>query len=136
MINPYKNFHKLRSAKGITIVEVLVSIVLLGLMASAGISNLSLALRTAKTTEANYAATSLANQKVETISSLDVPNIDTSLNGTETGIAWNGTQTTFSRTTVVTINSDGSRAVTVSVTSENPNLPISATFDTEFALWE
>ncbi|MCB0320753.1 MAG: hypothetical protein KDD60_07475, partial [Bdellovibrionales bacterium] len=95
--------------EGITLVEVLVSIVLIVIMAIAGISNLVVALRTSKLTEVNHAATSLAISKVEQLASIDVLDLDAGDGGTENSVTWSDFTFTFTRVTTVTVNADNSR---------------------------
>ena len=121
---------------GITLMEVLVAIVLLAIMASAGISNLIVALKTAKYTEVNFAANSLAISKVEEISAIDVGNLNSSYNEIEPDVTWPDLTLTFTRTTTIHMNGDDSRTVDVSVVSNSPDVATNVTFSTTLALWE
>lgn len=116
--------------------EVLVAIVLLAIMAAAGISNLIVALKTAKYTEVNFAANSLAISKVEEISAIDVGSLDASYNEVESEVIWSDLALTFTRTTTIQINGDDSRTVDVSVVSNSPDVVTNVNFSTTLALWE
>ena len=122
--------------EGITLMEVLVAIVLLGLMAGAAISNLIVALKTAQLTEVNFAANSLAISKVEELAAIDVDILDSSYNSTESSVSWGDLNISFTRTTTVTVNADSSRTINVEVSSVGSNVPTTVDFTTTFALWE
>lgn len=126
----------LRRDEGVTLMEVLVAITLVAIMAAAGISNLMVALRTAKHTEVNYAANTLAISKVEELAAVDVSALDSSYNGTESSVSWNDLNITFTRVTTVTVNADSSRTLSVDVSSNSDSVPTSVNFTTTFALWE
>ncbi len=131
-----KLHHESMTECGITLMEVLVAIVLLAIMAAAGISNLIVALKTAKYTEVNFAANSLAISKVEEISAIDVGNLNSSYNEVEPDVTWPDLALTFTRTTTIHMNGDDSRTVDVSVMSNSPDVATNVTFSTTLALWE
>ena len=128
--------HQEMAESGITLMEVLVAIVLLAIMAAAGISNLIVALKTAKYTEVNFAANSLAISKVEEISAIDVGSLDASYNEVESEVVWSDLSLTFTRTTTIEVNGDDSRTVDVSVVSNSPDVATNVNFSTTLALWE
>lgn len=116
--------------------EVLVAIIVLAIMAAAGISNLIIALKTAKYTEVNFAANSLAISKVEEIAAIDVGNLNSNYNEVEPAVTWPDLALTFTRTTTININGDDSRTVDVSVMSNSPAVATNVTFSTTLAVWE
>jgi len=121
---------------GITVIEAVVSIVVLSIVAVAITSNLFVALRTAKTTEVNHAVSTLASSKMEELSAISAIDLNPSFSGVEANVTWPDLNFTFTRTTVVTINSDQSRSATVTVSSNHPSLKSTVSFKTNFALWE
>jgi|GEM_PF-2595180 len=134
--HPEKKRTASQAESGLSLMEILVAIVLLGIMASAGISNLIVALRTAKYTEVNFAANSLAISKVEEISAIDVSALNASYNETEPDVPWSDLNLTFTRTTTISVNDDDSRTIDVSVVSNSPDVTTDVSFSTTLALWE
>lgn len=132
----YQPRHQTRTECGITLMEVLVAIIVLAIMAAAGISNLIIALKTAKYTEVNFAANSLAISKVEEIAAIDVGNLNSNYNEVEPAVTWPDLALTFTRTTTININGDDSRTVDVSVMSNSPAVATNVTFSTTLAVWE
>lgn len=121
---------------GFALVEVLVSILVMAIISLGVAKNLIGALSTAKFTEVNHAASSLAISKMEELASIDVSLLDTSYNGTESAVVWPGLSISFTRDTTVTVNADDSRRVDVVVTSNSNKVPTSVEFATTFASWE
>jgi prepilin-type N-terminal cleavage/methylation domain-containing protein len=122
--------------EGFALVEVLVSITILAIISLGVTKNLVAALRTAKFTELNHAASSLAISKVEELAAVDVNSLDSSYSGTESAVSWTGLNISFTRQTTVTVNADESRTVAVVVSSNNPRMTTSVDFSTTFANWE
>ena len=121
---------------GFALLEALVSIGLISIFSVAVVGNLLVALRTAKITEANHAASSLASSKMEELASTDPSNLDAADSGTENDVTWGDWGFTFTRTTTVTVNADSSRSATVNVSSNSSVVPTNVTFETTFVLWE
>lgn len=121
---------------GFGAIESLVSIVLMSIIAVAIIMNLVVALRTAKITEVNHAASTLAVSKMEELASIDTLNLDDSYDAVENNVAWGDFNFTFTRTTSITVNADNTRSVDVTVSSNSTNVPSTVSFSTTFALWE
>lgn len=122
--------------QGFSLLEVMVSIGLFAVMASAISGSLTTAMRVAKLTEIHFVASSLAAGKIEELSSVDPLDLDSSDNQTESAVVVDGYNMSFTRTTAITINADNSRTITVNVSSNNPGLPNNVNFSTTFALWE
>lgn len=128
---------KLRGSEGgFAILEILACMLLVAILSLAVGQNTVMALKVAKFTEANHAASSLAISKIEELAAIDTLNLDSSYNSTETSLAWESTNLTFTRTVTVTTNADDSRTVRVVVTSNNSTIPTTVDFSTSFALWE
>ena len=121
---------------GISMIEVMVSIVLIGILASGITSSLQTSLRVAKKTEVHYAASSLAASRVEDLAAIDIGDVDSSLNEVGTQVNWPGLNLDFFRTTTVTINADDSRTIDVTVSCTHATVPTTVDFSTTFARWE
>lgn len=124
------------SQEGFSLIEVLVSMLLIVIMGLAVASNTAGALRVAKYTELNHAASSLAISKVEELAAIDAVDLNSSFDQIEEDVEWPELNITFTRTTTITVNADGSRRVDVNVTSNASTMPTSVDFATTFALWE
>ncbi len=125
----------LKSEVGISMLEVLVSILLLGIMSTGVSKSVVMALKTSTYTEYNHIATSLAVSKMEELASINVTSIG-ALHSVEDEVAWPSFNSTFERETVIVINPDESRTITVTVTSNNSYAPTSVQFTNRFAKWE
>ena len=121
---------------GFTLIEVLVSMLILSVMSLGVAMNTLGALRTAKFTEINHAASTLAISKMEEFAAMNVSALSSSLDATETAVTWSDFQTTFTRTSIITENADDSRTVNVTVSSNNPKLATTVEFETTFVDWE
>lgn len=121
---------------GFSLVEILVSIVILAIITMGVTSSMVGALKFSKFTEANHIASSLAISKMEELAAYAASDLGPSMNETENSVTWPGTNFTFTRTTTIVINSDKSRTATVQVASNNSSLPTQTDFSTTFAVWE
>jgi len=122
---------------GITLIEVLVSMVLLAVFGLAITMTTVRAFQYTKYTEVSHAASTMAISKLEEISSLDTADLNVGLNGTEAGLTWASLNNfTFNRTTTLVINGDNSRTVTVNVISLDAPMNANVTFDTTIAASE
>ena len=121
---------------GFSLLEVLVSMTILGIsglaIAVTGIQSLHVQ----KLIEINHIANSLAISKMEEFASISTIDIVPGMSAVEPNVSWPGLQSSFSRTTLVTENADDSRTVRVTVKSSNTKLPTTVSFETTFALWE
>lgn len=124
------------SQSGNSVIEVLVSIVLMALL-GLGVTNSAISsLRFSKYMETHHVASSLAISKMEEIGALDTTDIDDDLDVTEGTVTWPGLSFTFTRTVAVTVNGDNSRTVDITVTSNDAPIPASVNFASTFAEWE
>lgn len=124
------------SDAGFALLELLAGILLISVLSMAVAMNTMMALKVAKFTEANHAASSLAISKIEELAAVDTVNLDSSYDQTESSLTWGNTNMTFSRSVTVTVNADDSRTVDVTVASVNMVIPTTVNFSTTFALWE
>lgn len=125
-----------KGEQGFSIIEALVSILLISIMSAGIFASTRTSLRTTKLVEYNHIATSLATSKMEEIASKNVSFVTTADGGVETAVPWPGLNETFRRETTITVNADDSRTVTVVVNSNSDTLPTEVEFTNEFAHWE
>lgn len=121
---------------GFSIIEVIVSILIIAVMSLGILSNILMALRSDKLIEVNQAAYNLALSKVEQLAAIKPSQLDASDNQSETGVTVSGMNVTFARTTQVTVNADNSRTIQVDVSSERAKIDTSVSYTTTFAVWE
>ena len=122
--------------RGTTLIEVLVSLLIIAIMSLGVMKNSVVAMRASKLTELNHAASSLAISKIEELAAIDTQNLDATFSATETDVAWGGVETTFTRVTSVVVNANDSRDVSVTVSSNSSLLPTTVAFETTFVPWE
>lgn len=125
-----------KNEKGFGVVEMLVGILLASIMGAAVASNLTSALKSGARFDLNYAANSLANSKLELLAATSAGSLDSSDNATETGLTYPNLDSTFTRATAITVNSDSSRTAVVTVTASNITIPTSVTQTSTFAIWQ
>ena len=131
-----KSQHSRCAQAGSTIVEVLVAIVLFGLVGLSMATSNIYGIKFQKRAELGNLATNLAVTKIEQLAGYDPTTLDAGDNSSETGIAVSGHSITFNRVTTITVNSDGSRTVQVTVSSPIASLLTPVTYVTRFAPWE
>jgi prepilin-type N-terminal cleavage/methylation domain-containing protein len=122
------------SEQGMTLIEVLVAILLIGIVSMAVAVNTINALSVAKKTHINYLASNLALSKVEQLAAYEASQLS-ALSTTETHLTTAGTDLTFKRTTTIVKNSDNSRTITVRVDSESAAVPTHVTFTSTLSVW-
>lgn len=122
--------------EGFSIIEVVVSIMIIASMSLGILSNILMALHSDKLVEVNQAAYNLALSKVEQFAAIKPSQLDASDDQSETGVAVSGMNITFARSAQVTVNADNSRTIQVDVSSERSNLATSVSYTTTFAVWE
>lgn len=124
------------SERGFTLIEILVAIVFFGLISVSIASSTIYGMRFQKHAELGNLATNLAVSKIEELSGVDPTTLDAGDNSTETGLVIEGHEITFDRETEITVNADGSRTITVSVSSPSVLLLAPVDYTTRFAPWE
>lgn len=125
-----------RKNRGFTLVEVLVSVTLLSIMGLAVANTASYSLRAHKYAEVANVAKNLAVSKAEELSGVRIDLLTDAYDGTETNLAVTGHTMLFTRVTNVTVNSDGSRTIDVTVSSSSTALLQPAFYSTTYAPWE
>lgn len=124
----------IKGQEGYTLIELLVGMLLIAIISMAVMRNTTGALWASKLTEVNHIASSLAISKAEELAAQEAQNIAATAT-TETNLTHAGSNITFTRTTTVTVNADNSRDIVIVVSSENPNVPTTVTFQTTFVPW-
>lgn len=124
---------RLREQRGYSIIEVLVATVLLSLVSLGLASSTTTSYVTLKRTLRHAAATELAQSKMEELAAINPLSLSAANNATETGVISHAM--TFTRTTTVAVNSDGSRLVTVAVTGDAVGMGGKATLASTFTPW-
>lgn len=122
--------------RGITMMEVLVGLLLMGIIGMMFASSFTTGLRVATITAANHAASCLATSRMEELAAVDTLDLDSSYNENAVSVSWPDISFPFARTTQVITNADNSRTITVSVSSTNSAVPTSVSFSTTLAMWE
>lgn len=120
--------------RGFTVIEVLVSIVILGVVGLAVAMNTIKSYTFLKRGIRNSYAAQLALDKIETLAAKDPSTLSSANNQTESGLSWRNVK--FNRTTTITVNSDGSRTISVSVTGANKSLGGKANMVSTLPLWQ
>jgi Tfp pilus assembly protein PilV len=121
---------------GNSLFEILVAVTLFsvyGLMVTQG--NV-ISLKMFQSTEVSRIASSLAISQMESVSSHNVSELDSSYNTTEEEVIWPGSNITFTRVTTVTLNADKSKTIDVIVSSNNAVFSKSIELSTSVAQWE
>ena len=130
------NTCQFNSESGLGLIEIIASISILTIVGFGISMSLVTGIRVHKHTQINYAARSLAVSRLEEYAAIETTELDDNYDDSETGITTAGTTITFARVTNVTVNSDDSRTVEVTVSSENHLIDTSVNFVTTFAVWE
>lgn len=121
---------------GVSLLEVLVGLVLIAIAGIGATYSMITSLRVEKATQVHMAANSLASAKVEELTAVDTLDLDSTFNESDVVLTLPELQVEFSRSTTITVNSDQSRTIDVTVRSLSERLPTEANFTTRFALWE
>jgi Tfp pilus assembly protein PilV len=117
---------------GVSMVEVLVA---MSLLAISGLAVTQSTIRAFGTLNQSYrtsVASQIALDKIENLAQQDPSTIQSTSNETNSSVTQSGLQ--FLRSTRVTVNSDGSRTIIVSVTSPTGS-PGTASLTTTLPLW-
>ena len=118
---------------GFSILEVLAAIVLLSIVGLNVTYGTIISLRMLKRSMRTSLATELAAQRMEELAALDPSTLNDSYDLVETGLI--SDNVSFSRTTEVTVNSDKSVTVDISVVGEHSTLGGRAALSNTFAYW-
>lgn len=113
-----------KSQEGISIVELLMSMLVVGVSLAAMNKNIMTAFDVQKSRDVSSMSSSLAYFKLEELMSFNPKSLSSSLNETETDVSYEGIESfNFTRATTITSNSDGTKTLNVTVSSNNTNLP-------------
>jgi type II secretory pathway pseudopilin PulG len=118
------------------LLEVLFAVVLIGIVATAVSLSVVSSAQTIKRTQVNYMASNAAISKIEEFAALDPESFDEGDSDTETNLTISGSALSYTRETTIDINADGSRSVTVNVSSNDFYMPVEVEFESRFVLKE
>jgi type II secretory pathway pseudopilin PulG len=122
-----------RTAEGFAVVEVLVGIAILAIAALSLAYSMVTSIRLTRRAERQSVASQLAFRKLEEMAAVSPITLSSANNLSESSLVVNAM--TYSRSTTVTVNVDGSRTATVVVTPANTSLGTAVTLTSTFALW-
>lgn len=122
-------------ADGFTIVELLVSLLLMGILAAAIARGTTVSLSLSKQTRVSQLMHNLAVGRLEEISGTKASFL-TAGTGVEAEVSAPGAEFTFTRTTAITIENDNTRAVTVTVASNGAVKPQPVVYKATLPVWE
>ena len=105
--------------QGFTLLELLITIVLIGILGMGISMSLITTMKVYESNKVDRAANTLAGSKLEQLLAIKPDLLDDSDDSSETGLSISGTNITFSRTVDITVESNGSRSISVTVESEN-----------------
>ena len=119
--------------KGFAVIEFLVSTIIISVVSLGMLHSTLSSMKISKKSHYDSTAYQLAVERLEDYSVINPQTLDNGDDTSETGISRNNME--FTRTTDVTINTNGSRTVNVVVTSVNGLLDSSVTLSNSFPLW-
>ena len=122
--------------RGSSMLEVLVATLILAIVGlTVSLSAIS-GIRYQKVSEIGNIAMNLAVSKAEQLSGIRIDLLTDSYDATESNLQVTGHKIEFKRVTDVTVNTDGSRTIAITVSSSSTYLPQPARYTTTFAPWE
>ena len=121
---------------GSTLIEAMVGILLLAIMGLTVTWSSMMSMRYQKVSEIGNLAMNLAVSKAEQLSGVRIDLLTNAYDSTENNLTINGHAITFKRVTDISVNSDGSRTISIVVSSDSRYLPRPARYSTTFAPWE
>lgn len=122
-----------RGIRAFSLLEVLAAILLLSITSLGVARSTIISYKTMLREEHQAAALQLARLKLEELAAQSPITLNDANSSVETNVAFGAMK--FNRTTVVLVNADNSRTITVNVMNTNPALGGHATLTDTFALW-
>ena len=122
--------------RGSSMLEVLVATLILAIIGLTVTLSAISGIRFQKVSEIGNIAMNLAVSKAEELSGVRIDLLTDSYDATESNLLLTGHKISFKRVTDVTVNSDGSRTIAITVSSDSRYLPQPARYTTTFAPWE
>ena len=122
-----------KNEKGTSIIEVLVMLSFAAILGLGLTYSLIMSYRSAHKNAYHSAAMQLAIEKLEELKGVDPTDLTSADNQTESNVAVG--QMRFTRVSTISVNTDRSRSVLVTVTSNNDAVTAQATISDIFALW-
>lgn len=128
----------LEEEKGLGILEVIFSIVIISLVMASMTKNMMIAMKIFKQRDVSEAAFDLAVDRVEHLSVQNAVELSDSNDEVESNLtsATLSSNMKFTRTTNITVNADNSRTVDVTVTSNSSKYPVTKNYSIVMAVWE
>ncbi len=117
-------------------IEVLVAISLFAVVALALTQSAIFGMRFQLQAQIGNLARNLAVSKAEQLAGVQIGDLNSSYNLTEPNLIVTGHKIAFTRTTSISVNTDGSRTVNIIVSSASSYLPKPVSYTTRFAPWE
>jgi len=123
----------IRQDRGFLLIEVLVAVLLLSIASLSILQSTVMSYKTVIRNQRNSLAQQIALEKMEELAGENPANLGDGFDATETGLVYD--DISFTRVTEVTVNSDNSRTVVVSVAATETELGGEMTLSNNFALW-
>ncbi len=121
---------------GFLMLELMVAMLVLAVVGLAITTSAYTGLRFQKQAEIGNFARNIAVSRIEELAGIPTGTLSNAQNETLTPVTALGTSVQFQRSTSVVSNADGSKTVTVTVSSTSNLLSKAATITTQFAAWE
>lgn len=125
-----------KSQAGFLMLELMVALVVLAIVGLAVTTSAYSGLRFQKQAEIGNFARNIAVSRIETLAGVPTASLSSSYNETNTSVTQTGTNVVFRRSTTITTNADGSKTVSVTVSSTSALLSSPITLTSQFASWE
>jgi hypothetical protein len=122
--------------RGSSMFELIVGLTFIGIVGLTVIWSTVSGVRFQKQTEVGNTAMNLAVSRAEELAGVFIENLNASFNETNVTVDDHQHKFELKRSTIVTINPDGSRTVTVTISGPGRYLPVPISYTTTFALWE
>jgi hypothetical protein len=122
--------------KGSSMLELIVGLTFISVVGLTIVWSAISGVRYQKQTEVGNTAMNLAISRAEELAGIFIESLDASFNENDIIIQEHEHNIELLRKTLVTINPDGSRTVTVTISGPDRFLPIPVEYTTTFALWE
>ncbi len=122
--------------KGSSMLELIVGLTFIGIVSLTVIWSSVSGVRFQKQTEVGNTAMNLAVSRAEELAGVFIENLNASYNENNIIVNDHDHEFELKRTTVVTVNPDGSRTVEITISGPPKYLPSPVYYTTTFALWE
>ena len=131
-----KELYRITDQAGSTLLELMVALSIFAVVGLGLAMSTQMGLLFQKRSEIGNLAKNLAISKAETLSGVEISLLNDTYDSVESSVNVTGHKITFRRQTDITVNSDGSRTITIIISSGSKYLPNPITYSTRFAPWE